>query len=249
MRLFGRRAETPARPALVRAVSGFAGGEWPRTYEAQVRDAYLGNPIAQRAVRIVAEGAAGVPIYAAGDLHDLAEALLRRPALIETIAAHLLLHGNAFVQIVGDAEGLPAELFALRPDRVAIEPDARGWPVAYLYRAGEATTRIAAIDGGGRPGLVHLRALNPIDDHYGAGSLGAAAAAVAVHNSAARWNKALLDNAARPSGALVYDPGEAGRRSRRTSSHGLRLKWRRASPARAMPAGRCCWRAGCAGRR
>ena len=28
--------------------------------------------------------------------------------------------------------------------------------------------------------------------------------AVDTHNSAARWNKALLDNAARPSGALVY---------------------------------------------
>src|SRR3546814_11244339 len=29
-------------------------------------------------------------------------------------------------------------------------------------------------------------------------------------NAATVWNKALLDNAARPSGALVYDPGEAG---------------------------------------
>jgi HK97 family phage portal protein len=32
----------------------------------------------------------------------------------------------------------------------------------------------------------------------------AAAVAVDTHNSAARWNKALLDNAARPSGALVF---------------------------------------------
>jgi HK97 family phage portal protein len=31
---------------------------------------------------------------------------------------------------------------------------------------------------------------------------------VAIHNAAARWNKALLDNAARPSGALVHDPGD-----------------------------------------
>jgi len=29
---------------------------------------------------------------------------------------------------------------------------------------------------------------------------------VAVHNAAAKWNKALLDNAARPSGALSYEP-------------------------------------------
>ena len=32
----------------------------------------------------------------------------------------------------------------------------------------------------------------------------AAASAVDVHNSASRWSKALLDNAARPSGAIVY---------------------------------------------
>jgi hypothetical protein len=210
MRLFGKRAAEPARPALVRAVSGIAGGQWPRSYDGQVRDAYLANPIAQRAVRIVAEGAAGVPVYALEAEGARAEALLAQAGLVETVAAYLLLHGNAFVQILGDAEGVPAELFALRPERVTIEQDARGWPAAYLYRASEAAMRIPACDGAGKPGLVHLRAFNPIDDHYGVGSLGAAAGAVAVHNAAAKWNKSLLDNAARPSGALVYDPGEAG---------------------------------------
>ena len=39
-------------------------------------------------------------------------------------------------------------------------------------------------------------------------ALEAAAIAIDTHNSAAAWNKALLDNAARPSGALVYDPGD-----------------------------------------
>jgi HK97 family phage portal protein len=34
--------------------------------------------------------------------------------------------------------------------------------------------------------------------------LAAAAASVDVHNAAARWSKALLDNAARPSGAIVF---------------------------------------------
>jgi len=196
----------------VRSVSGIRGGEWPRSYEGQVRETYLANPIAQRAVRIVAEGAAEVPVYATSEDEGgrKAESLIARQGLIETIAAHLMLHGNAFVQIVGDADGLPAELFPLRPERVSIEQDQRGWPIAYLYRAGETATRLPALDGAGRPSLVHLRALNPIDDHYGVGSLGSAAGAVAVHNAAAKWNKALLDNAARPSGALVYDPGEAG---------------------------------------
>ncbi len=53
--------------------------------------------------------------------------------------------------------------------------------------------------------MLHLRAFHPLDDHYGAGNLEAAAQAIATHNAAARWNRALLDNAARPSGALVFE--------------------------------------------
>ena len=86
------------------------------------------------------------------------------------------------------------------PSRVSVEPDAGGWPVAYRYRVGERTARLAAEDAGGRPAVVHIRAYNPLDDHYGLGCLGAAAGAVAIHNAATRWNKALLDNAARPIG-------------------------------------------------
>jgi HK97 family phage portal protein len=132
------------------------------------------------------------------------------PALLETVASQLLLHGNAFVQLICDSAGEPAELFALRPERVKVEPGAGGWPAAYLYRAGEAKSRFPAKDGLGRPSIVHLKAMHPLDDHYGLGCLGAAAGAVAVHNAAAKWNKALLDNAARPSGALVLDPGNDG---------------------------------------
>jgi HK97 family phage portal protein len=60
----------------------------------------------------------------------------------------------------------------------------------------------------GRRQIAHLKALHPRDDHYGMGCLEAACAAATVHNGASRWNKALLDNAARPSGALVYDPAD-----------------------------------------
>src|SRR5690606_34003158 len=76
----------------------------------------------------------------------------------------------------------------------------------YRYRVGEAVMRFTS--DGPRPEVIHLKAFHPADDHYGLGCLGAAAGAIAIHNAATRWNKALLDNAARPSGALVYDPGD-----------------------------------------
>jgi HK97 family phage portal protein len=136
------------------------------------------------------------------------------PPLLEAVASQLLLHGNAFVQVLVDGRGAPAELFALRPERVTVEADASGWPAAYVYKVGEAKTRLPARDGLGRQGLVHLKAHHPLDDHYGLGCLGAAAGAVAVHNAAAKWNKALLDNAARPSGALSYEPDDGAALSR-----------------------------------
>ena len=224
---FGRKAgRGGARPFLWRGWGAAPStGDWPRSYEAQVREGYLANPIAQRAVRLVAECVAWAPVYSVGDgsgppppfakgersPSPFRGGSLVTPALLETVASQLLLHGNAFVQLLLDAAGEPAELFALRPERVKVEAGAGGWPVAYLYKAGESKSRLAALDGLGRPSLVHLKAMHPLDDHYGLGCLGAAAGAVAVHNAAARWNKALLDNAARPSGALLLDPGKDGR--------------------------------------
>ena len=211
MKWFGRKAgRDAARPFLMRGWTMAGSGEVPRNYETQVRAAYQQNPVAQRAVRLVAEGVASATIYEeekdSPSIGSGRAVSLIPASILETVAAQVLLHGNAFVQILFDADGTPTELFPLRPERVTIEADANGWPAVYVYKAGEAKTRLPARDGLGKPGLVHLKAMHPLDDHYGLGCLGAAAGAVAIHNAATRWNKALLDNAARPSGALVYEP-------------------------------------------
>lgn len=223
MKIFGWKAagRDDARPALSRSAWRSAGGswaslgDWPSGYEAQVRDAYRRNPIAQRAVKLVAEGVASAPLTASDPaLIDLLAARSGGQALTDTITAHLLLHGNAYVQLLTDAAGNPVELYALRPERVTVEPDARGWPVAYQYRVLDRVTRLIADDPDGRPQIVHLKTHDPLHDHYGLGALEAASGAVAIHNAATRWNKALLDNAARPSGALVYSPGDGSVLSR-----------------------------------
>jgi HK97 family phage portal protein len=219
MKWFGRKGagETP-RPPLARAwgAGSWSGlGDWPHNYDAQLRAAILANPVAQRALRLVSEAAGSAALLASADRPEdalAARALVRRRSagqgLVETLAAHILLHGNGYVQIGHGADGMPASLYALRPDRVSIEADGRGWPRAYRYRVGESTLSYAGEDAAGRTAIIHVKALNPADDHYGLGCLGAAAGAVAIHNAATQWNKALLDNAARPSGALVYDGGD-----------------------------------------
>jgi HK97 family phage portal protein len=128
--------------------------------------------------------------------------------VLEGITANLLLHGNAYVQLIVDERDVPQELCQLRPERVSVVSDERGWPAAYLYRACGQVTRIDKADPFGRLQLAHIKALHPRDDHYGMGCIDAAIAAASVHNRASRWNKALLDNAARPSGALSYEPAD-----------------------------------------
>lgn len=218
MKWFGRKAASgSARPALTRPLSGFATpvGQMPLGYEGQVRDAYLSNAVAQRACRLVAEAVGAAPVATSDPaLARLVATTSGGQVLTETIAAHLMLHGNGYIQVLTDLDGAVRELFALRPERVSVEADARGWPVAYRYRAGGQAVILPALDaapgGDARPAVIHVKAMHPLDDHYGAGCLSAAAGAVAAHNAATRWNRALLDNAARPSGALVHDAGPGG---------------------------------------
>ncbi|HEU0043846.1 phage portal protein [Sphingomonas sp.] len=209
MKLFGWRREA-SRPALSTSGSragAVSVGEWPPSYEAQVRSGYCGNAIAQRAVRLVAEAVGGAPLEASSPaLLALVQGRTGGAGLLESVAAQLQLHGNAFVQVLRSPEDDPAALYPLRPERVSVEADAGGWPAAYRYTVGGRVARLAA--DGPRPDVIHLRGFHPLDDHYGLGCLGGAANAIAVHNAAGVWNKALLDNAARPSGALVYEPGD-----------------------------------------
>ncbi len=95
--------------------------------------------------------------------------------------------------------------------------------------------------------LLHLALFHPLDDHYGMAPMEAAAQSLDIHNAAAEWNKALLDNAARPSGALVYSAGSGTL----TEAQFRRLKdelEQRFAGAK-TPAGRWCWKAGSTGRR
>jgi HK97 family phage portal protein len=152
------------------------------------------------------------------DNHPLLN-LMRRPnprqdcaSLLAAIASHLLLAGNAYIEAVGlgeESQMRVRELYALRPDRIRLLPGPDGWPQAYEYSAAGSTVRFD--QNATLPPILHLTLFNPLDDHYGQSPLEAAAITIDTHNAAACWNKALLDNAARPSGALVYAGAECCR--------------------------------------
>ena len=174
---------------------------------------FQGNPMGFRAVKLISEAAAALPLVLQDDqrrydTHPVLD-LIRRPngaqgraELFEAIYGHLLLSGNAYIEAVPGAGKLPGELHVLRSDRMALVPGADGWPVAYDYSVGGRTHRFGMGDGA-QP-ICHIKTFHPQDDHYGFSPLQAAAVAIDVHTSASAWSKALLDNAARPSGAIIY---------------------------------------------
>ena len=217
---FFRRAEAavPEQKASAtgRVISLATGGgvAWsPRDGVSLTRTAFMGNPVGFRAVKLISEAAAALPLVLQDaerryDQHPLLT-LIRRPnmaqgraELFEALYAQLLLSGNGYVEAVSGSGRMPAELHVLRSDRMVLVPGADGWPVAYDYTVGAKKLRFD-MTGEVAP-VCHIRAFHPQDDHYGFSPLQAAATAVDVHNSASRWSKALLDNAARPSGAIVY---------------------------------------------
>jgi len=167
------------------------------------RDGYLRNAVAYRCVRMIAEGAASIRFDCADDA--LAK-LIARPnpdtsasAFFERLYAELQLTGNAYAERVSFAEeDLPRALFALRPGRMHAKTDPQGWVNGWEYRTGGSTRAIAAED------VLHIKLFNPEDDIYGLSPLAAARTALDLHNGGADWAKALLDNSARPSGALIY---------------------------------------------
>ena len=139
--------------------------------------------------------------------------------LIETLIGHLYLSGNGYLEAVGPYAGgglkppsaggalkpgaggrsikPPTELYALRPDRMVILPDPTHFIRGYEYKVGGQSVKFS------REQVMHLKLFHPLDDWYGLSPVQVAALPVDKINASDRWNAALLQNSAVPSGALV----------------------------------------------
>lgn len=220
-RFLGGQTNTPAERKssgqTLLSLSQLRAANWSnRGFVSLVNQGFARNPVVYRCVRLIAEATNRVPLVVSEngrrvDEHPLAD-LLGRPngrqsggEMLEAVYAYLQTAGNAYLQ-AGMVEGEVRGLFCLRPDRMKVVAGADGWPVAYDYTAGGRTVRLRQ-DEGAVPSVLHMALFHPLDDHYGMAPLEAAQTSLDIHNAAGQWNKALLDNAARPSGALVYSAG------------------------------------------
>lgn len=210
----GLFADKASAGALI-AYEGIGRPVWaPRDYAAFAREGFMQNAIVYRSVRMIAEAAASVPLLLYMGEDEIAEHplldLMTRPSpeqtcgdFLESWFGYLLVSGNAYAEAVA-VGGRLRELHVLRPDRIKVVPGDDGWPEAFEYTAGGAAVRFSSEALPGVRPVLHQKLFHPVNDHYGLSPIEAAATAIDIHNTAGAWNKALLDNAARPSGALVY---------------------------------------------
>ena len=177
------------------------------------------NVIAYRCVMQIATAASAVPwiLYnehgVEVDTHPILD-LLAHPnpvqdgvSFIEGVYANLQIFGNAYVEAIRPHDdAAPVELYALRPDRMKVIPGATGLPQGYQYTVNGQVTNWFADPLTGESNILHLKCFNPLDDWYGMAPMEAALQSIDQHNASGAWNQALLNQGARPSGALVYSP-------------------------------------------
>ncbi|MEM1376191.1 MAG: phage portal protein [Pseudomonadota bacterium] len=188
----------------------------PAVYPAMAAQGYAKNPVVYRCVRMICEAAASVPwigyegadeceTHPGLDIIERPNTSQSRQEFLEAIICNMLLSGNAFIE---HAEPVPGKrrLFVLRADHVSVESDDDNWPTGISMRRGSKKRSLSFGDAASVGHALHLKFYDPLDDLYGQSPLEAALAALDVHNAAGLWNKSLLDNAARPSGALIYAP-------------------------------------------
>lgn len=185
----------------------------PRRYDRLAEEGYGQNVIAHRAITLVSQAVAQIPLTLRGDggaleTHPL-RSLLSRPnpdrqgvGLIRALVSHYLIAGNAYLLAVGPGAGAPPrELWPLRPDTVSVLEGNGGTVGGYLQRVGSDAHRYEAGT------VLHWKTFNPLSDWYGMAPLEAAALSIDSHNQATRWNLALVQNGGAPSGALYQEGG------------------------------------------
>jgi HK97 family phage portal protein len=103
----------------------------------------------------------------------------------------------------------PTELQILNPGKIKVVEGAGLFPTQFEYKPNGNQTFTYPVDQiTGLSPLLQIKTYNPISPWYGMAPMIAAALGIDIHNGGQKWNKRLLDNEARPSGALTVKDSE-----------------------------------------
>lgn len=195
-------------------MQGLADPVWSkRDYASFAREAYQKNVVAYRAVKSIADavgdikwtawkGEAEFTTHPILDLIENPNPMQGGGEFWRAKVGYFLIAGNSYVErvMVG---GKPQELWCMRPDRMKVIPGTTGLPSGYRYEVGGRKFDWEADPVTGESDIRHYKTFHPTDDWYGLSPVEAGAYSIDQHNEAMGWMQSLLQNSARPSGALV----------------------------------------------
>lgn len=187
-----------------------------RNYIHLTEESYVKNVIANRCISIITKSASSVPIKIRNkktkqviEEHKILN-LLKKPnpssnknIFFETIYSHKLIAGNVYIRMIKNNQNIPQELYILRPDRITILAGNTDIPLAYKYKFNSTETIFKVDQLTGESDILHIKNFNPINDWYGLSQVEPASYSIDQHNEASKWNQAILQNGAKPSGALI----------------------------------------------
>ena len=176
-------------------------------------EAYRENVIVYRCINLIAQSVGHVPwkvlksrtgeVISDHPVHYL----LKRPNpekagadFFSELIASKLLFGNSY--ILSTLDSYPKEIYLLPALATELVIEHNNL-VAYRYKSSK-DDRIYKIDHIAKMSRVlHLKNYHPLDQHYGLSCLEAASLPIDLHQQSSYWNHSLLQNGARPSGALI----------------------------------------------
>jgi HK97 family phage portal protein len=187
-------------------------------YQDLAKEGYSENAIVYRCINEIANNASRVKINLFRgdqevDNHPLLD-LLYNPSPTQSqvewfqgLYSYLLISGNNYMLSVGGDNTPPTELYNLRPDRIQIRTGVRAMPQSYDYIIGGQIVESYEVDQAtGNSKIKHIKMFNPLDDYYGMSPIQASSVDIDQHNLANKHNVNLLQNGARPSGAVIFKP-------------------------------------------
>ncbi len=142
---------------------------------------------------------------------------------IESAVGFYKITGNSYIESnrVGNKV---LELWPARPDKMKVIPNARGYVQQYLFEHGGVKRTWDVDQVKLTSPILHWKSFNPINDWYGLSPLQAAMLSIDQNNSVQKWNLALLQNSATPSGVLQMEATQGNIRGTLNDEQHKKLK-------------------------
>ena len=189
-----------------------------RDYYHFAKEAYIKNVVANRCINLLADSASAVKYKLFSCRNNSKTEIMNHPILdliykpntldstqvfFKKVYISKILSGNAYIRCIKDQYDQPIALEELRPDKMTVLVSKDNVNIlGYKYQVTNKK-HINMMFKHNQCDVLHIKNYHPMNDFYGLSQVESAANSIEQHNQASNWNQALLQNGAKPSGALM----------------------------------------------